>query len=269
MVQPGIDVIVVNYRTPVDFQLFIESYLAWGRSLSLDEPDTHLWMVNVDPDEVSNEMGFEYLKGMGNSSYVYSTENIGFARAVNQTASLGKKDTIAIFNADTVLGPQVLQSCYQALNANDDWGVLGPGQVSDHTGDKTTHAGIFGTLDKPQHRGWQRPWCAEYEDVREAVTVSGSAYFIKRSVWDELTSCPLYKPFGGEGAFLPTQHYYEETFCSYHAQAHGHKVMYYGKAQMVHRWHAASPVGGPVDREMKASRDLFREACDAHGIQHD
>ncbi len=269
MVQPGIDVIVVNYRTSVDFQLFIESYLAWGQNYSLSEPDTHLWMVNVDPDEVSDSIAYEYLRNIGRSNYVYATENIGYARAVNQAAALGNKDVIAIFNADTMLSPKVLQDCYQALMENPDWGVLGPGQISSVAGNTTTHAGIFGTLDAPRHRGWKKPWCGEYEDVREAVTVSGAAYFIKRSVWDELTSCPFYRPFGAGGAFLPTQHYYEETFCSYHAQAHGHKVIYYGKAQMIHRWHAASPVGGPADQQMQESRSLFREACDAHGIQHD
>lgn len=269
MVQPGIDVIVVNYRTPIDFQLFIESYLAWGRSLNMADPDTHLWMVNVDPDENSDAIAYEYLRNIPQSTYIYTTENIGYARSVNQVAALGKRDCIAIFNADTMLSPQALQNCYEALMENEDWGILGPGQTSDLAGEKTTHAGIFGTLDAPQHRGWQKPWSAEYEDVREAVTVSGSAYFVKRAVWDELTDCPLYRGYKAGGAFLPTQHYYEETFCSYHAQAHDWKVIYYGKAQMIHRWHQASPVGGPADQQMKASRELFREACDVHGIQHD
>jgi GT2 family glycosyltransferase len=182
---------------------------------------------------------------------------------------MGNNEVLAAFNADTVLTPHVLEDCVNALHQNEDWGVLGPHQV-DKQG-LTTHAGIFGTNDAPQHRAWHQKDSPEYHDIQEAVTVSGSAYFVKRSVWDKLTVCPIYAEKYPEalGAFLPTPHYYEETFCSYHSRAHGFKVMYYGMASMIHKWHTATPLGGWAEEQLPISQGIFREMCDLHGISHD
>jgi GT2 family glycosyltransferase len=136
-----------------------------------------------------------------------------------------------------------------------------------------THAGIFGTNDKPALRGWKRPDDGQFDEIRDdALSVSGSAYFIKRLCWDELTNCSKYRKIAPDavGAFLPTPHYYEETFCSYHAREHGWKVVYDGETSMVHKWHKASPVGGVAEKKhMPESRKMFRAACDMHGITHD
>lgn len=121
----------------------------------------------------------------------------------------------------------------------------------------------------------------QVQDVQEAVTVSGSAYFIKREVWEQLSICPTYleacyslyeadERWNPSGAFLPTDHYYEETFCSYHARAHGWKVLYYGPEKIIHEWHKSSAVGDPsTDGKMNKSRLEFRTACALHDIPHD
>jgi hypothetical protein len=107
--------------------------------------------------------------------------------------------------------------------------------------------------------------------VVEAVTVSGSAFFVKRSVWRELTYCPLFTDVVPDavGAMLPTPHYYEETWVSWHAWGHGYKVVYYGPVVVGHKWHRASPIGGFADQVMAVSREMFRAACDHHGLSHD
>lgn len=265
--ESGVDVIVINYRTPGDMQRFIDSYEHWGWDSGVE---THLWLVNVDPTKDDTRVVRGALRHLHDANGLEHYSNVGFAAAVNDAAARGNRETIAIFNADVELTPGALANCSQALQTNPDWGVLGPCQV-DAIGGRITHAGIFGTPDAPQHRGWQKQITESlYDDVREAITVSGAAYFVKRSVWDELTACPIYQATNpAEGAFLSTAHYYEETWCSYHAQAHGHKVMYYGPVTVIHKWHQASEVGGAADQLMPVSRALFRNACDAHGIQHD
>jgi hypothetical protein len=135
----------------------------------------------------------------------------------------------------------------------------------------TGTAGIFGTNAAPVHRGWNEIHRGQYLDVSDAVTVSGSAYFVKRTVWEELANCSLYREVAPDaaGAFLPTPHYYEETWASYHCREHGYRVIYYGPITMVHKWHQASPVGGWAEQQMPASRELFRRACVHHGIACD
>ena len=254
-----LDSICVNYRTPKDFQGFVNSWL--------EDPVGKLILIDVDPLE-----GQEIPVGVNDHpdiSYVPFHWNCGYSGAINWGAAMGDNPILAAFNADVILKPGALKECAMILKESPSWGVLGPHQV-DEAG-LVTHAGIFGTNEAPQFRTFHTPDKPMYHDVQEAVTVSGSAYFVKREVWDILTVCPIYRaayPDVG-GAFLPTPHYYEETFCSYHARAHGYKVIYYGLVSVIHKWHQASPVGGWAEKQLPISQKMFREMCDLHNIPRD
>lgn len=262
----GVDIVVVNYRTASDLADFVHSLHAHRPTV-----DFSLVIVNVDPTPADVRVGEWATRMFDNGTHLRTTENIGYGRACNLAArEHGTRQTLALFNADVRLTPVVIDECCAALWAFPDWAVVGPRQIDDNG--KITAAGIFGTLDAPRHRGWQNVDDGRYNDVRpDAVTASGAAYFIKRPVWDELTECPVYRRAAPEaqGAFLSTPHYYEETFCSYHAIAHGYSVVYYGPAYVIHRWHRASVVGGWAEQQMPISQRMFREACDLHGIPHD
>lgn len=263
----GIDVIVVNYRTPEDIAEFVQSYRDF-----LPTVGSSLYLCNVHPTNQDFTFCHDLLEEVVETPafHVPFLDNVGYARAVNRAARLSNREVLAIFNADIVLQPGALQKCYEALMLNPEWGVLGPLQVNEQG--RVTSTGIFGTKQEPTWRGWQVPVKDEWRDVRDdAVTVSGSAYFIRREVWNSLTSCEVYNSVHpeAEGAFLPTPHYYEETWCSYHASEHGWKVVYYGEVEIVHKWHKASPVGGWAESQQKKSQAVFRRMCDYHGIPHD
>lgn len=261
---PGIDLVVVNYQTSVDLGHFLQS-----AQRHPPEAPFSLTVGNVDPFDQDRLVATTHRLAMDHT-YCEWDENVGYATAVNYCASLGDREVIGIFNADTRLTEGVVSQCHNALLSDESWAVIGPRQVDD-TG-RITHAGIFGTEAHRQERGFHHRNSDQYADIRDdAISVSGSAYFIKRHVWDELQSCPTYQQSYPEafGAFLPTQHYFEETFCSYHARAHGYRVVYYGAATMIHQWHRSHPQGGPMDRQVGIAREMFREACDAHGIEHE
>lgn len=263
MYKPGVDCIVVNWHTPALLLNFLNSYLDHGT------PESSLYVVNNEPTDADHQAVVSWLEGdVSRFFYIFHEENIGYGRAVNDAAKHGDREVIAIFNSDTELREGVMGECHQALMANDGWGVLGPRQVD--RSNRLNHAGIVGTNQSPTWRTWMSPDTGLFSDVIEAVTVMGSAYFIKRDVWDSLVVCPLYREIApeAEGAFLPTQHFYEETWASYHARAHGWKVIYYGPACMYHAWHQSSPVGSQ-DENMRISREFFRKACDHHDISHD
>lgn len=258
-----IDVIVTNYRTPSDLREFVDSYNTYRTK------DSKLYICNVDPLPEDISVANDAFMQLGAVTIIDTRENVGYAKATNQMASMGRGETLAIFNADTVLTRDVLHICTTALHCEPEYGIVGPRQY-DEMG-RITSAGIFGTLVSPKHRGWQEKDVGQFNDWSDAcTTVSGAAYFIKRHVWDELTDCPLYRKVAPDalGAFLPTPHYYEETWCSYHAQSHGYKVLYFGAVGMMHKWHRASTLGGYAERVMPQSETYFREACDVHGIPH-
>lgn len=254
------DIVVVNYHTPGDLASLLQS-------LNRFPPMVPSTLTVVDVESESREETFKWSGGEGTTIGV--EENIGYARACNMAAARNGDEIVAFFNADIEFTPYALHNCNSVLERNRDWAILGPCQVDRRN--RIRHAGIFGTLETPVHRGWDKINRSQFNDVRDAVTVSGSAYFVKRSVWRELTDCPLFRDIApeAEGAFLPTPHYYEETWASYHAHAHGYRVIYYGAATMIHKWHQASTVGGWAEQQMPLSRRMFREACDHHGIGHD
>lgn len=256
----AIDIVVVNYHTPNDLELFLDS-------LNRHPPKCPATLTVIDVEVEPLVQEFAWAGGAGAAIGV--ANNIGYARACNYGASRGTHDIIALFNADVAVTAGAIDACHDELANNDNWGVLGPRQI-DHNR-RIRHAGIFGTHTNPSHRGWHEPDRGQHADVRSAVTVSGSAYFVKRRVWNELTRCPLYRDIApdAQGALLPTHHYYEETWCSYHAWAHGYSVIYLGTTTIIHKWHQASPVGGWAEQQMPASRDYFRSACDHHGIPRD
>lgn len=262
---PGVDLVVVNYQTPLDLERFLQSY----EDVEIEIPHS-LHVVNVCPTDadrhVATNAGVPFL-------YNEWDTNIGYARACNRASEWSDRKVMAFFNADTELRVGVVEYCYDWLKYNNNTAVVGPKQVDE--GNRITHAGIAGTFQTARPRGWHELDRGQYDAFEDCVSVSGSAYFIKHDVFDELAACPDFlkcpqvAALRPEGAFLPTRHYYEETYLSYHAWAHGYKVTYLGLTKMIHRWHRASPVGSVEAEHLHNSRALFRAACDYHGIPHD
>lgn len=258
-----IELVIVNYRTPGDLNDALDSLACFTPTV-----EHVVTVVNVAPLDADLAMAEKWCEGRPGWSH-FEMSNFGYAGACNVAGGTSSASVLGFFNADVMFQYGVVDACYEALTSNPGWGVLGPRQI-DQDG-AITHAGIFGSHERPELRGWKRR-TTDFQDVRDdAISVSGSAYFVQKACWDELTRCSTYRSIAPDamGAFLPTKHYYEETWCSYHAHAHGWKVVYWGVHTMIHKWHRASPVGGAADRLMPQSQAMFRSACDAHGIAHD
>lgn len=200
-------------------------------------------------------------------------ENVGYSMACNHLATIGDSPIIALCNADIWLQTADAEAMLQSF-AETGADILGPKQ-RDEKG-LIRHGGIFGTNERPKFRGWAEydPSDVAYRDRVEAVTVSGSAYFIKRSVWNSLTDDAEYRKLVPEavGAFLPTPMFYEETWCSYFARHRGYKVMYDGSVSIGHTWHSTlgkAENRANRDKWVQESRAMFRTACDFHGIERD
>lgn len=254
---------VVHFHTPDMTERFIQSCSPQVRQLVVmvneATDEDYRWINNRDQEE--------------NVSFFYNEENVGYARAVNRGVSLippTPDGTIAIFNSDVVVPEGGIAHMEKSLWARDDVVIAGPLQV-DLSG-RVTHAGIFGTLERPHHRSFHQRRSPAVQDIRDdCVTVSGSAYFVKRWWWDHQTNDPDYQAVapGAVGAFLPVQMYFEETFCSYFAKHRGKLIRYDGTVEFVHEWAKSSTDRPQVAAWMKESRETFRRACGELGIPCD
>lgn len=259
-----IDLVAVAYRAPNETARFLRSLE------SVEVPFTITVVENASPEpDVRSilESGWplvEKIPTCVEARLIFNAENVGYARACNQGAALGEAPVLALLNCDTEwrdgVGERILETFSNVPRA----GIIGP-KTTDLRG-RLTHAGIEKRGKNDQHRFWMTQDLGQADDVIEVPTISGATYFILREVWDELTACPIYREVvpRARGAFLPTRHYFEETFCSYHARAHGWKVIYDGGAHMIHEWNKSDPKAGP--KFWNDSRDLFLRACNAHGI---
>lgn len=203
MYEHGIDLVVVSYRTPGDLAAFLGSLEAHRPTVPWS-----VTVVNVDPLADDKAVAVEWVERHPQAAGIAFDHNVGYARACNRGAQLGRREVVAFFNADVRLTPNALDECYWALKSDPAWGILGPRQVDDDG--RLTAAGIVGTNEAPRHRGWHERDVGQFRDVRDdVVTVAGSAYFVRRDVWDRLRHDPLYQEVSGgaEGAMLPTPHY--------------------------------------------------------------
>lgn len=251
-------IVVVNYHTDSLLRAFLDSLKEFAPKSSYD-----VIIQDVHRTAPTKYLGFDALK------HNFYEDNIGYARACNLGAQQLKTKYLAFFNADTkFVNDTCLDTCVDYLKDNPDVGAVGPLQY-DSSG-AATHAGIFGSNEFPKFRGWKQRDLDSFRDVKEALTVSGSAYFTPTKLWKEMTECETYQKAapGAEGGFLPTPLYYEETFYSFHLRQHNYKVMYLGTAEMIHEWAASSTRDGQI-RGMALARKIFREACDVHGIAHE
>jgi GT2 family glycosyltransferase len=247
--------IVVNYHTDDLLARFLESYKE-----HVEAPSRDLIVVDVEGDGTN---WVDWLSADGPECLYWDieAENIGYATACNRNATGKEYRNYAFFNADTVfLDRGCVDSCIDLLESNDDVAVVGPMQVN--SSGKVTHAGIFGTNTHPIHRAWMDNYPDQYEDIRDAVTVSGSAYFVDAAVWNEMIDCVGY-------GLLPSKLYHEETWFSYHVREHGYRVLYNGEAKMIHEWHKSVEKNQTwADIAYKESELMFKQACADHGIEH-
>lgn len=219
----------------------------------------------------------------------FQNPNVGYSAACNQLAYAGTNNIIGLLNCDVWFDANNIRQIIDSFLLHPDAGVIGPKQ-RDENGN-ITHAGIVGSNIAPRHRGWQQPdkLDTEYKDFIECVTVSGSAYFVRRSIWEEASSnreyMRLYDKFADHsssrlrvspkywldnpGAFLSTPHYYEETFASYFIRHLGYKICYDGTISMGHSWHGSHEKNSKMDKMFTVSQAMFREACDHFEITHD
>lgn len=265
MQEPVIDLVAVAYNAPAETARFLESLGKVGVPFTLTIIENH----SPDPQvQIVLEKWREQVTAIPECigyMVLHQDTNLGYARACNLGASLGHAQYLALLNCDIAFKEGCVQTIIDYFDTNPDAGVIGPRTTT--TDGRLTHAGIIRNPNgRDQHRAWLHPDGPAYQDTLSVPTVSGATYFVRRTAWDELTACPFFQETapGASGAFLPTRHFYEETWCSYHARAHGWDVVYLGATKMIHEWHKSSPVGSIP---MHAAEEQFRKACAHHDIE--
>lgn len=277
-----IDLCIVSYNAKEKLERMLHSLY--------ESNDPELFDVYI-ADNGSTDGSLDLLYALQKDYHydLFFNRNVGYSAACNQLAYAGKNPFIGLLNCDVWFEEDNIKDIINSFYDHPEAAVIGPKQ-RDEKGN-ITHAGIVGSNTEPKHRSWQvsDPNDELHKDFVECVTVSGSAYFVRRSVWQEIVDNAdymiLYDKFAEQsaqrlrvsplswtsnpGGFLSTPHYYEETFCSYYIRHLGYKVCYDGSISMGHSWHGSHEKGSPMDKMFRISQAMFREACDHFEIARD
>jgi len=213
-----------------------------------------------------------------NLKYFGFNENIGYSAAINNLVALSKAGSNSEFlcavNADTWFTTSHVKQVIESFHKTPNAAVIGVKQMDENK--LIRHGGIFWDgVKNPIHRGWSMkdPFDASYKDRVPCWTVSGSIYYMRRNVWDEVAE---YEPFKTlypnlRGAWLPTPMYFEETFYSQLVQHLGYEVWYDGTVDTAgHTWNASTGSHNEkLQNLFQTSRQMYIQTCEALGIPHE
>lgn len=264
--QAQIDLVAVAYQAPQETKKFLDSLI------NVEVPFTLSVIENNSPDRTVRDVLYdaEPAPMCVWQEVIYNDTNVGYAKAINQGISIGDAPYAAALNCDVEFLPgEGVGKILDMFADNPSVGIIGP-RTTDSNG-RLTHAGILSAEAGPHagrdiHRAWYVVDNEMFHDTLKVPTVSGATFFLRRNMWEELVDCTRFQQIAPEceGAFLPTKHFYEETWCCYHARAHGWDVVYLGSAHMIHQWHRSSPVGSI---SLTDAENYFKQACEVHGIE--
>lgn len=150
--------------------------------------------------------------------------NIGFLRNCNRAARDAKGKYLLLLNNDTIVQPDWLAPLIQAMEQNDEVGMVGPmllypnGRVQEAGGIiwRDGSGWNYGRHDVPD-----RP---EYNYIKETDYISGACLLLKRTLWDEIG--------GFDERFAPA--YYEDTDLAFEVRRRGYRVLYQPLSRVVH-----------------------------------
>lgn len=202
-----VDLLVCNYNT--------KDYLVNLIQNLNNDYEPGVWRLYIQ-DNGSTDGSVEWLQDNSdgyNIEHIEFAENVGYATAINKMSSISDSDILAAVNADTQFSTRHVKQMQETFDHNPDQAVCGPKQIDFRH--NIRHGGItWDGKSNPVHRGWTQfdPRDQMFKDRIQCWTVSGSLYYVRRSVWDEMKSNMVTQGVIDSneniGAFLPTPHYY-------------------------------------------------------------
>lgn len=263
------DLLVVNYNTKKLLKRLLDT-------LHEDYEDD-AWKIYI-ADNNSSDDSQQWLLDNADKykiEEVFFNQNIGYSAAINHLSSVSDSEFLCAVNADTWFTTNHVKQVQNSFRELSNAAVIGVKQIDER--DNIRHGGIFwdGPGTPPKHRGWAEIDRLDslYKDRVQCWTVSGSIYYARRSMWNEMTEYEPYQvlfPRAG-GAFLPTPMYFEETFCSQLAHHMGYEVWYDGTVETAgHTWNASTGFhDDKLHQLFDISRGIYKETCNRLGILHE
>lgn len=235
-----ISVIIINYNTPAMTEHAISRFI--------DRADGFNYEIILIDNNSSEKITGAVLKNE-QIKFIQNTENVGFAKAVNQGIKIASGDYILLLNSDALVKKDTVKNMLAYLKNNNRVGVIGPKFIYP-SGQNQVSSGKFPNLWREFFRLSMLhrilPFSAynkNFKIIKSLDWVSGGCLLIKREV---------IKQIGGfdENYFFSAE---DMDFCL-RAKKRGWQVIYYPLAGIVH-YYGFSSGGRKATRAIKLERD--------------
>ncbi|MCY0887907.1 MAG: glycosyltransferase family 2 protein [Alicyclobacillaceae bacterium] len=176
-----------------------------------------------------------------NLDVLVNAHNCGYAAACNQGIRASSSPFILLLNSDVRVTRHWLEPLIACMESDKRIAVVGPKLVDGHG--RINGAGIVGTLESHEPRGWLEPnMPGKYDKPEDCLSVCGAAYLIRRALLDDIG-------YFDENYFF----YFEETDYSVRAWQKGYRVVYCPDSILIH-------IGGGSSQNHPQLRAWFEES---------
>lgn len=226
-----VSIIIVHYQAQNELFACLDSIKTAGLKASYET-------VVVDNDEKKTIEG-ELKRKFPGVKYLKADGNVGFGAGNNLGARQARGKFLFFLNPDTEVLPQTIDKLTEFLQKNKKATMVAPLLLDPQnkpyplqgTGELTPLSGMVALsfLNKlfPQNPISRKYWLADWnkKNLREVAVVPGTAFLIKKSIFDKI---------GGfdEKFFL----YFEETDLCKRVKELGWNVFIEPKARVIHHW---------------------------------
>ncbi len=221
MNKPKVSVVLVNYRGAEDTLNAIESLL------DCDWDASKLEIIVVD--NASGDDSLEKLGAVKNKiKLIVSENNLGFAGGVNLGVKGATGEVIALLNNDARADKNWITSAVEKLNSDKEIAAIAC-KVLNWDGSKIDFVdGSLTWYGMGYKREAEKPVNQVIDYERDVLFATGSAMFVKKSIFDEV---------GGfdENFFM----FYEDVDLGWRLNLFGYKVKYLPTSIAYHKHHAS------------------------------
>jgi GT2 family glycosyltransferase len=252
MMKPEVSVIIVNYRSD-------EDTLECIRSIYNSKPRTSFEIVVVDNSQSSNLK--DKLKSFyPKAKYIKCPGNLGYGVGNNIGVRNSAGKYILILNPDTIARRNTIDELVKILDQRSKIAAAGPNLLHENgkmfeligTDKLTLITAIFSLtfINKifPNNKIAKRYWLKDTpkNKEREVTSIPGSAFMIRRSVYDDV---------GGfdEKLFM----FFEEHDLGKRVIDAGYKLLITPKAELIHKWRGENIKSEKLKTEFEKSRFYY------------
>ena len=175
-------------------------------------------------DDHSNDDTPERLAGIDGLRWHRNERNLGFIGACNAGALLARGEFIVFLNNDTKVKPGWLDALIGTFDSHPRTGLVGAKLI--YPDGRLQEAGglVFSDASGWNVGRFDDPADPRYNTVREVDYCSGAAIALRRELFTELG--------GFDPRYAPA--YYEDTDLAMKVRAHGLKVLYQPRSEVIH-----------------------------------